>query len=347
MKSFGRTPEGQLVHLFSLENTSGMRAEISDYGGAVVRLLAPDRDGHSTDVVLGFESVEAYVAHQGFFGAIIGRYGNRIARGEFSLEGKSYVLAKNNTPGGMPCHLHGGTRGFDRVVWRAERAKSESELTLHYRSTDGEEGYPGNLDATVVYTLTDDNALRIDYYATTDRATPVNLTNHSYFNLAGEGRGDILQHELTLAASRFTPVNSGLIPTGELAPVQDTPFEFRRAALIGTRIDLAHDQMRFAGGYDHNFVLDRAADGLTLAATVHEPKSGRVLDVFTTEPGIQFYSGNFLDGSLIGKSGRPYPKRSGFCLETQHFPDSPNQSTFPSTILRPGQTLRSTTIYRF
>jgi len=350
---FGRTPDGRAATLFTLENTRGARAEITDFGGTLVRLVVPDRQGRLADVLLGCDSAEAYAAHTAYLGALIGRCGNRIAHGKFSLDGQAYTLVTNNAPGGISCHLHGGTRGFDKVLWRAEPFESADgpALRLSYHSADGEEGYPGNLDVTVVYTLAADHALRIDYTATTDRATPVNLTNHAYFNLAGENSGDVLGHVLALAASRYTPVNAGLIPTGELAPVAGTPFDFRAPHTIGERIALPNEQLRFGAGYDHNFVLDKPAAAATtqpsLAATVLEPKSGRVLEVLTTEPGVQFYSGNFLDGSFVGKNGFRYARRTGFCLETQHFPDSPNQPAFPSIILRPDTTLRSTTVFRF
>lgn len=353
MQPFGQTPDGQTARLFTLENARGFRADITDFGGAVVRLFAPDRHGRLDDVVLGFDSVEGYAAHRSFLGALVGRYGNRIAHGRFTLDGVTYALATNNTPAGIPCHLHGGRRGFDVVTWEAtpENTPGGRALRLRYRSRDGEEGYPGNLEVEVVYTVTDDNALRIDYTATTDRATPVALTNHSYFNLAGDGSGEILGHALTLHASHYTPVNAGLIPTGEIATVADTPFDFRSPHTIGERIERSHEQLRHGSGYDHNFVIDgSSATGtsrLQPAATVFEPKSGRILEVLTTEPGLQFYSGNFLDGSFTGKNGHRYARRCGFCLETQHFPDSPNQPRFPSAILRPGQTLRSQTVFRF
>jgi aldose 1-epimerase len=370
MKFFGRTPDGRDAHLYPLQNRGGFRAEISDYGGTLVRLLAPDREGAFADVTLGFDSVERYAAHTAYFGALIGRHGNRIAGGRFSLDGHTYSLAQNNAPAGIPCHLHGGNRGFDKVLWHAEpfRARDGEALRLRYRSPDGEENYPGRLDVTVVYTVAEmENALRIDYEATTDRATIVNLTNHAYFNLAGEGRGDVLGHRVVLHASRYTPVDAGLIPLGQLAPVAGTPFDFRTPHAIGERIDADDEQLRRGHGYDHNFVLDQTFAGTDLrpdassstdqtkavsqhpphlAATVFEPQAGRTLEVLTTEPGVQFYSGNFLDGSLTGKSGQRYPRRSGFCLETQHFPDAPNQPAFPSTVLRPGETYRSTTVYR-
>ncbi len=350
MSPFGKLPDGRPAHLHVLTTPSGFRAEISDYGGTVVRMFAPNRQGEFSDVVLGFDAVEDYIARSPYFGCIVGRVGNRIAHGTFALDGRTYPLAKNNTPGGIPCHLHGGLRAFDKVLWQAERNDGADgpTLTLRHRSPDEDEGYPGNLDVTVTYRLTTDNALRIDYQATTDRATPVNLTNHSYFNLAGAGHGSILGHELTIPAGRFTPVNAGLIPTGEVASVEGTPLDFRQPRVIGDRIDDPAEQMRLAGGYDHNYVFEPRDDNQpALAATAFEPGSGRVLEVFTTEPGMQFYSGNFLDGSFAGKNGHVYRKRDGFCLETQHFPDSPNQHAFPSVILQAGATLRSTTIYRF
>ena len=346
---FGRLPDGREARLFTLGNAAGLQAEISDFGGTVVRLFAPDQSGRLADVVLGFDSVERYPAESPYFGAIIGRVGNRIADGRFTLDGQTHHLATNNRPDGLPCHLHGGNLGFDKVLWAAEPTTREGHpaLRLRYLSTDGEEGYPGNLAVEVTYSLTVDQGLRIDYTATTDRATPVNLTNHSYFNLAGAGQGDVLAHEVTLHASRYTPVRPGLIPTGELAPVSGTPFDFTRPHPIGERIADDHEQLRLGIGYDHNWVLNSTGGSLALAATVHEPVSGRILEVLTTEPGIQFYTGNFLTGKLMGKSGATYAHRGGFCLETQHFPDSVNQPAFPSTILRPGQTYRGTTIYRF
>ena len=315
----------------------------------MVRLMVPDRDGNMADVVLGYNTLAEYLRETPYFGSIIGRVGNRIAKGKFDLDGKTYDLVTNNVPADMPCHLHGGTVGFDKVVWEAEPFMKENTpgLKLHYLSKDGEEGYPGNLDVTVWYRLTEDNSLKIDYLATTDAATPVNLTNHSYFNLRGEGNGDILSHLVTLNATHYTPVNPGLIPTGEIAPVEGTPFDFTTPHPIGNRIDADNEQIRFGGGYDHNWVLDNQDGDLALAATAFEPVSGRVMEVWTTEPGVQFYCGNFLDGSLIGKSGRPYQRRTGFCLETQHYPDSVNQPNFPATILRPGEKYQSTTLFRF
>lgn len=348
--SFGQLPDGRDVTLYALVNVNGTRVDITDYGAIIVRLFVPDRTGRLDDVVLGYNSLESYLKASPYFGAVVGRFANRIADGRFSLDGRSYSLATNNFPGGIPCHLHGGRIGFDKVLWSATPSLAGGVPSLHltYTSPDGEEGYPGNLEVTVVYTLGDDDALRIDYRATTDKATPVNLTQHSYFNLKGEGRGDILDHVLTIHSSRITPVRPGLIPTGSLAPVAGTPFDFTSPFRIGERIDTLDDeQLNLAKGYDHNWVLDRKDDGLFLAATVFEPLSGRILEVLTEEPGLQFYSGNFLNGSHVGKSGRAYPFRGGFCLETQHFPDAPNQPNFPSSILRPGEGYRTTTIYKF
>lgn len=346
---FGNLPDGRQTHLFTLENASGVRADISDLGGIIVRLFTPDRDGKPAGITLGFDNASSYLERSPYFGALVGRYGNRIADAKFTLDGKSYALAANDEPAGIPCHLHGGRVGFDKVLWRAEPATidGQSALRLSYRSRDGEEGYPGNLDVEVVYTVTEANELRIDYRATTDRATPVNLTNHAYFNLHGEGGGTILDHILSIAAHRITPVTPGLIPTGEFLPVAGTPFDFLRPHGIGERIDANHEQLQIANGYDHNYVLDADNGVLAPAAAVLEPVSGRMMEVLTTEPGVHFYSGNFLDGSLLGKSGKSYPSRSGFCLETQHFPNSPNQPEFPSTILRPGEVYQSTTVFRF
>jgi len=349
VRSFGKTPKGQEVKLYTLKNRRGMSADITNYGGILVRLMVPDRSGRMADVVLGYNAVEDYIKDTPYFGAIIGRYGNRIAHGQFTLNGQTYRLAKNNAPGGIPCQLHGGKKGFDKVVWSAGTfiAADGAGLTLSYLSKNGEEGYPGNLNVKVTYVLTDDNTLRIEYLATTDQDTPVNLTNHSYFNLKGEGSGDILDHELTIRAERYTPVNAGLIPTGELALVAGTPFDFLRPHAIGERVGSGHEQIKFGRGYDHNWVLQNQSGKMELAATVFEPVFGRQMEVWTMEPGLQFYCGNFLDGKLTGKSGKPYPCRSGFCLETQHYPDSPNQPGFPSTILKAGETYRTTTMYRF
>jgi aldose 1-epimerase len=337
--------QGKPVEIYTLKNAGGVEAAITNYGGIVVSLKTPDRSGKFADVVLGFDSLDGYLKEHPYLGAIIGRYGNRIAKGRFKLNGVEYKLATNNGANA----LHGGLKGFDKVVWTAKEVSSPDSpaLELTYVSKDGEEGYPGNLTATVRYTLTNKNELRIDYTATTDKDTVVNLTNHSYFNLAGEGAGDILGHQIMIDADRFTPVDEGLIPTGELKPVAGTPFDFRKPHAIGERIDAADEQIRRGKGYDHNFVLNGNMGTMRLAARVVEPKSGRVMEVSTTEPGVQFYTGNFLDGSVKGKGGKAYNFRYGFCLETQHFPDSPNQPKFPSTVLKPGQTYKSTTVYRF
>ena len=342
---FGVLPADDSVTAYTLTNATGITMRVISSGGIVTSLCVPDRTGAMADIVLGYDDLAGYLKETPYFGAIIGRYGNRIAKATFTLDGVRHTLAANNGPNA----LHGGVGGFDKVNWTVTSFDSAQGvgLVLTYTSRDGEEGYPGTLTATVTYTLTDDNQLAIDYHATTDRATPVNLTQHTYFNLAGEGSGPILDHLVTLDADHVTVIDSTLIPTGELRLVGNTPFDFTAPATIGSRIGDPDDQLRFAGGYDHNFVLRRSGAGLSHAAHVLEPKSGRTLDVHTTEPGLQFYTGNFLDGTITGKSGRVYAHRTGFCLETQHFPDSPNQSSFPTTILRPGQTCTSRTVYAF
>ena len=345
-KSFGKTPDGQPVDLYVLTAKGGAEASITNYGGAVVSLKAPDRNGKLADVVLGYDNADGYVNDKSFFGALVGRYGNRIGHAQFALDGKTYTLAKNNGENS----LHGGIKGFNKAVWAAKiiPAKDGQSLELSYLSKDGEEGFPGNLKVSVIYTLTDSNALRITYSATSDKKTVVNLTNHSYFNLAGQGSGDILGHLLIIRADKFTPVDAGLIPTGEFRDVAGTPFDFRKELAIGARIDQDEEQLKLGGGYDHNFVLQRSNDPEeSLAARVLEPVSGRILEVWTTEPGVQFYTGNFLDGKTIGKGGITYPKRSAFCLETQHFPDSPNQPKFPSVVLNPGERYHTITTYKF
>lgn len=341
--------DGRSVVLFTLDNGRGLRVRVTNYGGIIVAIECPDRNGRVADIALGHDRLADYLAGHPYFGSLIGRYGNRIARGRFVLDGVEYKLATHNEPGGIPCALHGGLKGFDKVVWSAEpvRRNGDVGVRLRYTSRDGEEGYPGNLQVTVHYWLGADNSLRITYEATADKATPVNLTQHSYFNLAGHAAGPILDHVLSIAADRFTPVDKGLIPTGELRPVEGTPFDFRQPTRIGERIEQPDEQLQFGGGYDHNWALNGPAGTLRVVATVYEPTSGRVMEVLTTEPGLQFYSGNFLDGSNVGKGGHPYAHRAGFCLETQHFPDSPNKPQFPSTILRPGHTYRSETVYRF
>ena len=336
---FGQLPDGSAITRFTLANANGLVAKIIDFGGVITQLHAPGRDGRLADVVLGFDTLDPYRSDSPYFGALIGRYGNRIAKGRFTLDGQDFQLPTNNGNN----HLHGGDPGFDKVKWQA--AIEGDSLRLSYRSRDGEQGYPGNLDATVTYTLTDDNELVVRFYAVCDRATPVNLTQHSYFNLAGSG--DILGHLLLIDADAFVAIDAESIPTGELAPVAGTPFDFRSPRPIGSRIGEADEQLRNGQGYDHNFVLNKpAAQAMTRAARVVDPGSGRVLELFTEEPGVQFYSGNFLDGTLQGKSG-PYQHRSGFCLEPQHFPDSLNQPTFPNVILRPGQEYRTESRFRF
>jgi len=342
---FGKTPDGQSVELFTLTNAMGTEAKITNYGGILVSLSVPDRTRKFADVVLGFNDLESYLKGHPYFGSIIGRYGNRIAKGHFSLDGVEYKLAVNNGPN----HLHGGIKGFDKVVWTPAptTTRNAASLSLTYLSTDGEEGYPGNLNVKVVYTLTNKNELRIDYSATTDKDTVINLTHHSYFNLAGEGNGDILNHQLTLKANRFLPTDATSIPTGELRSVGGNPFDFVTAHAIGERINQNDQQLQFGNGYDHNWVVNGKPGRLRVAAEVYEPTSGRLMQVWTTEPGIQFYTGNFLDGTLTGKSRKAYQRRSGFCLETQHYPDSPNEPKFPTTTLRKGAIYSSTTIYRF
>lgn len=344
---FGKMPDGEEVQLFKLVNANGLRADVANYGAIVVRLLVPDRDRKLDDVVLGYDKLADYVEDTPYFGAVVGRYGNRIAKGRFTLDGVEYKLATNNGEN----HLHGGLKGFDKVVWDAEPCRTDDAVgvKLVYVSKDGEEGYPGNLTCMVIYSLTNDNELKIEYGAETDKATPINLTHHGYWNLGGQGKCDILGHELMLNASRFTPIDKGLIPTGERRPVKGTPFDFTKPAAIGSRINTKeNEQIEFGGGYDHNFVLDKGAAGnMSPAARVYEPTTGRVMEIRTVEPGIQFYSGNFLDGQNVGKGNLAYNHRYGFCLETQHFPDSPNKPAFPSVILRPGQKYRTTTIYSF
>ena len=341
---FGHTTAGTPVDLYTLRNRHGMEARIATYGGIVTSLTASDRNGHYADVVLGYDTLPEYFKGTAYFGAMIGRYGNRIAHGQFSLNGTKYTLATNNGPNS----LHGGLVGFDKVVWHVEKAAVGArgpQLTLSYLSRDGEEGYPGNLQIEAVYTLTEDDTLRLDYTAVTDEDTPVNLTQHTYFNL--RGRGDILGHVLQIPADRFTPVDSTLIPSGELRSVAGTPFDFRQPTAIGARITAADQQLKFGKGYDHNWVLSKPVGTLTVVATVYEPEMGRVLEVSSTEPGVQFYSGNFLDGTSVGKGGWAYALHDGLALEPQHFPDSPNHANFPSTVLKPGETYPHTIVYRF
>jgi len=340
-----KNPLTRSKDMIILTNSQGMEVRAIPYGGIITSIRVPDRSGNFDDVVLGYDAPESYIKNNApYMGAIIGRYGNRIAKGMFTLNGQTYVLATNNGPN----HLHGGKRGFDKVTWQTEEFRNADGpgVIFKYTSPDGEEGYPGALQVSVTYTLADRNELIIDYTAAADKPTPVNLTQHSYFNLTGVTR-DVLDHEVTINADRYTPVDVTMIPTGTLQPVEGTPFDFRNPASIGSRINEPDEQLRNAMGYDHNFVLNRFGDGLVHAAHVYEPSSGRVLDVSTTEPGLQFYTGNFLDSSITGKSGHVYQRRFAFCLETQHFPDSPNQPQFPSTIVCPGNEYRSRTIFAF
>ncbi len=330
------------LQVFAIKNLNGIRMTVTNFGGRIMSLTVPDRHGKPDDIVLGYQSPEEYLNGNPYFGAMIGRVGNRISRGRFMLEGKSYQLPINNGPNS----LHGGHRGFHNVYWTA-RQVSASSLELNYLSRDGEEGYPGNLAVKVIYSITDNNELVIDYHATTDRTTIVNLTHHSFFNLAGAGEGDVLGHQLAIFAQEFTPVGEGLIPTGERRKVDGTPFDFRKLRAIGEQIDTPDIQLQAGKGYDHNWILDRPKDGVTLAARVSEPKSGRIMEVWTTEPGLQFYSGNFLTGKDIGKNGKAYSFRGALCLEAQHFPNSPNQPDFPSIVLGVGQIYTQKTVYRF
>jgi aldose 1-epimerase len=343
--AFGKTQDGTAVDLYTLTNAGGMKVKITTYGGIVTAIEVPDRAGRLGDVVLGFDKLDEYLKGHPSFGTIPGRYANRIAKARFTLNGKEYKLFANNGENS----LHGGQKGFDKYVWKAREvpAKNGVALEVSHLSPDGDEGYPGTLTAKVVYTLTNANELRMDYSATSDQDTVVNLTNHSYFNLKGEGNGDILDHELMLNADRFTPVNAGLIPTGELRAVKGTPFDFSKAEKIGARIESGDEQMKIGRGYDHNYIVNGKAGALRLAARASEATSGRILEVWTTEPGVQLYTGNFLDGSRTGKSGKTYVRRGGFCLETQHYPDSPNQPSFPSTVLKKGGRYQTTTIFKF
>lgn len=338
--SFGRLPAGQAVELYTLQNTRGVTLKVMTYGAIITELRVPDRDGKFDDIVLGFDNLEGYLKGHPYFGAVVGRYANRIAKGKFTLEGKTYTLATNNFPNA----LHGGLKGFDKVVWTAapKSVTNGEAIRFTYTSRDGEEGYPGTMNVTVTYTLTNDNELRMDYEATTDQDTVVNLTNHTYWNLAGGG--DIYGHELTLSADRFTPVDDTLIPTGDIVPVKGTPMDFTTAKPIGRDLkQLKNDPQ----GYDHNFVLRSSGGKLAPCAVVHDPKSGRTLTITTDQPGVQFYSGNFLDGTLTGKGGQVYQQHNALCLETQHFPDSPNQPNFPSVVLHPGQTYKTSTVHQF
>jgi len=343
--NFGKTNDGQIVDIYTLTNKNGLEAKITNFGGIITSLKVPDRNGKNDDVVLGFDNLDGYLKGHPYFGALIGRYGNRIAKGRFTVNGVEDKLAVNNGEN----HLHGGIKGFDKVVWNAKPLKvpNGAALQLTYLSKDGEEGYPGNLSVKVIYTLTNTNDLKIEYWASTDKDTVINLTSHSYFNFAGQGNGDILNHQLLINARRYTPTDAGSIPTGELKNVKGTPFDFTSSFLIGARINDDDQQLKFGKGYDHNFVLNGRIGTLRQAAVVYEPNSGRLMEIWTTEPGIQFYSGNFLDGTLTGKEGKVYQQRYGFCLETQHFPDSPNKPAFPTTVLRKGVRYHTITIHKF
>jgi aldose 1-epimerase len=342
---FGKTKDGKPVEIYTLVNEKGVEARIMTYGGIVVSLKVPDKTGKMGDVVAGCNTVSEYEKPLPYFGALIGRYGNRIAGAKFTLSGKTYTLATNDGPN----NLHGGVKGFDKVVWTAKTVENTlgPSVEMSYLSKDGEEGFPGNLTVTALYTLTADNGLRVAFTATTDKETVVNLTQHSYFNLAGEGSGDILKHEVKINADRFTPVNSTLIPTGELRPVKGTPFDFTTSTAIGARIGQDDEQLKFGKGYDHNWVVRDQPGDLISMAVVYEPQSGRTLEVLSTEPGLQFYTGNFLDGTITGKSGKAYALRNAFCMEPQHFPDSPNQPKFPTTTLEPGKTYSHIMVYKF
>jgi aldose 1-epimerase len=342
---FGQIDDGKWVDLYTLTNANGMEARITNYGATLVALYVADRNGNPGDVTLGYDSPVEYVNGPCYFGCIAGRYANRIAGGRFTLADTAYVLAQNDGEN----HLHGGIQGFDKAIWQVQEIGKDAAdgLELTYLSRDGEEGYPGNLSVSVQYTLTDRDELRIDYSASSDKSTVLNLTNHAYFNLAGAGSGDILDHELMINADRFTPVDPSLIPTGELRPVRGTPFDFTRSMVIGARIDQDDEQLQIAKGYDHNWVLNKDEDGPCLAARAFERNSGRTLEVYTTQPGVQFYTGNFMENRIAAKAGQFYHHRGGFCLETQHFPDSPNQADFPSTMLDPGLAYEHTTIFKF
>jgi aldose 1-epimerase len=342
---FGKAPDGTPVELFTLKNLNGLSVQITNYGGIITTLNVPDKDGNFEDVVLGYYTLEEYIKKSPHFGCLVGRFGNRIANGKFMLDGVEYQMAINNGPN----HLHGGLEGFDKKVWAPEMITEEngSALKLTYLSPDGEENYPGNLNVEAVYRLNDDNELILTFSATTDKKTVLNLTHHSYFNLKGHGNGNILDHEIQFNSLEFIPIDSTSIPLGLLMNVSDTPFDFLQPKPIGQDIEANHEQIRNGGGYDHSFVVDGYNEELKLACTVREPASGRIMEVWTTEPAVQFYTGNFLDGSITGKDGKVYNKRYGFCLEAQHYPDSPNHPEYPTTVLGPGQTYDQTTIYKF
>jgi len=338
-EEFGQTPDGQRIDLYTLTNVNGLRARIMNYGATLVSMEVPDREGKLKDITLGFDTLSGYFTEHPYFGPTVGRYANRIGKARFVLKGTEYKLAANNGEN----HLHGGIKGFDKVVWKAEQIEGQGSagVKMTYLSPDGEEGYPGNLACTVTYTLTNNNELKISYEAVTDKTTVVNLTNHTYWNLAGQGNGDVLSHEVTINADKYTVIDESLIPTGENRDVKDSPMDFTKPMTIGSRID------KVPGGYDHNYVLNSGGGELALCARVREPNSGRVMEIYTAEPGVQFYTGNFLDGSITGKAGKVYKKHYGFCLETQHFPDSPNKPQFPSVVLEPGEKYSTVTVHKF
>lgn len=342
--SYGTMPEGREVKIFNLTNQNGLIAKVSEYGATLVSMEIPDRDGALADVTLGYDTLDQWLGNNSYFGSSVGRHANRIAGGKFSLDGKSYQLATNNAPAGIPCHLHGGKTGFDKVLWTGE--VSGNSVIFRYRSVDGEEGYPGNLDVSITYSLTEENELIWEASATTDAPTVINLAHHSYWNLTGDPRRNILDHVLQIEADQYLPTNAGMIPTGELTTVSGSPMDFTQATAIGERIGFNFEALRYGGGYDHCWVL-RSGTGLRVAAHLSDPHSGRTMEIFTDQPGIQFYSGNFLDGKSIGKNGIAYGHRTGLCLETQNFPDAPNQPSFPSAVLRPGETYRHKLIHRF
>jgi aldose 1-epimerase len=343
-ETFGKSPYGEDTEVYTLKNVNGVTIRIMTHGGIILSIEAPDRDGTMADIVLGHDTAAEYADGGPYFGAAIGRFGNRIKDGKFSLDGVGYTLAQNNGPNG----LHGGLRGFDKVIWDAEIIEAENAVRMTYVSADGEEGFPGEVKTVITYTLTEANELKIDYTAETTKATPLNLTNHSYFNLAGHDSGSAVGQLMTINADTFLPTDATSIPYGEEAAVEGTPFDFRTPQPIGDRIDDENEQLGFAGGYDHNFCLNKtAANELTFCARAEDPASGRVVEAFTTEPGVQFYAGNFIDGTLKGKDGCMYVRRAGFCLETQHYPDSPNQKNFPTTLLKPGEKYTTKTVYKF
>jgi len=342
---FGKTPDGTPVDIYTLRNSKGVEARICNYGGLVVSLKVPDKNGRFDDIVLGYDSLDGYLKSTPYFGALVGRYGNRIGGAKFALDGRTYTLATNNGPNS----LHGGLKGFDKVVWKAKPriTKAGPALELTYVSKDGEEGFPGNLKVAAVYTLTEESELRLDFTATTDKPTVCNLTHHSYFNLRGQGKGDILGHEVYINSDKTTPVDKELITTGEFASVEGTPFDFRKPTAIGARINDPDTQLQYGPGYDHNWVINKPDGQLGLQARVYEPTTGRMMEVWSNEPGLQFYAGNFLDGTITGKGGAVYQRRTGFCMEPQHYPDSPNKPNFPPVVLHPSETFKNTIIYKF